>query len=685
METNEEKSKTEEQKDKKINPKKILDEGPKFNYFWVYAIIFLFIIISFNLPFFQENVKESNMTELQQMLNDNDVDKIVVVNEKVAEVFLKETSLTKEKYDKTDKIAHTKFGAANKGPHYFLTVASADKFQDQVDNFYKDKPQLTHVNVKFETRQDWWKDIIPWLLPLVLIAGLWFVMLRRAGGGIGGPGGNIFNIGKSKAILFDRDEKINITFDDVAGLDEAKVEVQEIVNFLKNPKKYTALGGKIPKGALLIGPPGTGKTLIAKAMAGEAQVPFFSISGSDFVEMFVGVGASRVRDLFRQAREKAPCIIFIDEIDAIGRARGKNLIQGNDERENTLNQLLVEMDGFSSEKGVIIVAATNRPDVLDTALLRPGRFDRQISIDKPDLNGREQIFRVHLKSIKLSAAVDVHKLASLTPGFVGADIANICNEAALIAARNDKTEIDMQDFNDAIDRAIGGLEKKNKLISPEEKKIIAYHEAGHAVCGWFLENAHPLLKVSIIPRGVAALGYAQYLPKEKYIEREEEMLDRMCMTLGGRAAEKIVFDKISTGAQNDLDHVTKVAYAMVTIFGMNKKVGNVSFYDMQNQNTFSKPFSEETSRIIDEESRAIIEQQYVRAQNLLQEKRHELDALANLLLEKEVLFKDDLEKLIGKRPFEKQENNEPTPNVNGSFTVSTNTDVEKAPVENDKA
>jgi cell division protease FtsH len=541
------------------------------------------------------------------------------------------------------------------------------------------------VNVKFETRQDWWKDIIPWLLPLVLIAGLWFVMLRRAGGGIGGPGGNIFNIGKSKAILFDRDEKINITFDDVAGLDEAKVEVQEIVNFLKNPKKYTALGGKIPKGALLIGPPGTGKTLIAKAMAGEAQVPFFSISGSDFVEMFVGVGASRVRDLFRQAREKAPCIIFIDEIDAIGRARGKNLIQGNDERENTLNQLLVEMDGFSSEKGVIIVAATNRPDVLDTALLRPGRFDRQISIDKPDLNGREQIFRVHLKSIKLSAAVDVHKLASLTPGFVGADIANICNEAALIAARNDKTEIDMQDFNDAIDRAIGGLEKKNKLISPEEKKIIAYHEAGHAVCGWFLENAHPLLKVSIIPRGVAALGYAQYLPKEKYIEREEEMLDRMCMTLGGRAAEKIVFDKISTGAQNDLDHVTKVAYAMVTIFGMNKKVGNVSFYDMQNQNTFSKPFSEETSRIIDEESRAIIEQQYVRAQNLLQEKRHELDALANLLLEKEVLFKDDLEKLIGKRPFEKQENNEPTPNVNGSFTVSTNTDVEKAPVENDKA
>lgn len=411
-------------------------------------------------------------------------------------------------------------------------------------------------------------------------------------------------------------------------------------------------------------------------MAGEAQVPFFSISGSDFVEMFVGVGASRVRDLFRQAREKAPCIIFIDEIDAIGRARGKTLMQGNDERENTLNQLLVEMDGFSTEKGVIIIAATNRPDVLDSALLRPGRFDRQISIDKPDLKGREQIFKVHLKSIKISPNVDAQKLSALTPGFVGADIANICNEAALIAARKDKTDVDMQDFNDAIDRAIGGLEKKNKLILPEEKKIIAYHEAGHAICGWFLENAHPLLKVSIIPRGVAALGYAQYLPKEKYIEREEEMLDRMCMTLGGRAAERVVFDKISTGAQNDLDHVTRIAYAMVSIFGMNEKVGNVSFYDMQNQNTFSKPFSEETSRLIDDESRKIIEGQYKRAQDLLKEKRAELDALANLLLEKEVLFKDDLEKLIGKRPFDKPELENDTPNVDGGYTVSINTDVE---------
>jgi len=692
MENQENRNQGPNRKDAKRPAKKILDEGPKFNYFWIWAIFIVFVVISINLPFFQENVKETDMTQLRTMLSNNDVDKIIVVtaNEKSAEIYLKDSALNKPAYK---DISHSRFGTINKGPHYTLTVPSNDAFDKFITDFYKDKPQLEPVNVKYEIRQDWVRDVLPWALPILLIAGLWIFMLRRAGGGIGGAGGNIFNIGKSKAILFDRDEKINITFGDVAGLDEAKVEVQEIVNFLKNPKKYTALGGKIPKGALLIGPPGTGKTLIAKAMAGEAQVPFFSISGSDFVEMFVGVGASRVRDLFRQAREKAPCIIFIDEIDAIGRARGKNLIQGNDERENTLNQLLVEMDGFSSEKGVIIVAATNRPDVLDTALLRPGRFDRQISIDKPDLSGREQIFKVHLKTIKLSETVDVYKLAALSPGFVGADIANICNEAALIAARNDKTAVDMQDFHDAIDRAIGGLEKKNKLISPDEKRIIAYHEAGHAVAGWFLENAHPLLKVSIIPRGVAALGYAQYLPKEKYIERQEEMLDRMCMTLGGRAAERIVFDKISTGAQNDLDQVTKVAYAMVSIFGMNEKVGNVSFYDMQNQNSFNKPFSEETSRIIDEESRKIIEGQYVRAQDLLRDKRKELDALASLLLEKEVLFKDDLERLIGKRPFDKSDETTTNPtdasaeNVDGQFTVSMsiNTDVINTVVENHKA
>jgi len=669
-------------KDAKRGPRKLLDEGPKFNYFWVYIIFFAFIAIMFYSSNWQDYAKESSITELKTMLVDNDVDKIVVANEKFGEVYLKTNALTKPQYK---DVARTRFGGAYAGPHYKFSVASNDAFDRFVTQFYKDNPGLAQVNVQYEIRQDMWRDILPWLLPLILFGGLLIFMLRRSGGGIGGPGGNIFNIGKSKAILFDRDEKINITFDDVAGLDEAKVEVQEIVNFLKNPKKYTALGGKIPKGALLIGPPGTGKTLIAKAMAGEAQVPFFSISGSDFVEMFVGVGASRVRDLFRQAREKAPCIIFIDEIDAIGRARGKSLIQGNDEPENTLNQLLVEMDGFSSEKGVIIIAATNRPDVLDTALLRPGRFDRQISIDKPDLKGREQIFKVHLKTIKLSESVDEYKLASLTPGFVGADIANICNEAALIAARNDKTAVDMQDFNDAIDRAIGGLEKKNKLISPEEKKIIAYHEAGHAVCGWFLEYAHPLLKVSIIPRGVAALGYAQYLPKEKYIERQDEMLDRMCMTLGGRAAERIIFDKISTGAQNDLDHVTKVAYAMVSVFGMNDKVGNVSFYDLQNQNQFAKPFSEETAKMIDQESRKIIDDQYVRAINLLKDKRHELDALAALLLEKEVLFKDDLERLIGKRPYDKHEPEEvANPNVDGAFTVSTNADVAIAPVENEK-
>ncbi len=668
-----------DKKDKKLNPKKFLDEGPKFNYTWVYAIILALIVFSI-LASFQERSKETTMVQLRQMLLDSDISKIVIVNEKQAEVFIRDSALDKPKYS---KVAVNRFGGKNTGPHYYLTVASNDAFDKFITEFYKDKPQLTQADVKYEIRQDWIRDLVPWLLPFVLIIALWVFMIRRAGGGgIGGPGGNIFNVGKSKAILFDKDEKINITFDDVAGLDEAKVEVQEIVNFLKNPKKYTVLGGKIPKGALLIGPPGTGKTLIAKAMAGEAQVPFFSISGSDFVEMFVGVGASRVRDLFRQAREKAPCIIFIDEIDAIGRSRGKNLVQANDERENTLNQLLVEMDGFSSEKGVIILAATNRPDVLDSALLRPGRFDRQISIDKPDLKGREQIFKVHLKAIKTGSEVTVERLAALTPGFVGADIANICNEAALIAARKDKAEIGMQDFNDAIDRAIGGLEKKSKIISPEEKKIIAYHEAGHAVIGWFLEFAHPLLKVSIIPRGVAALGYAQYLPKEKYIEREEEMLDRMCMTLGGRAAEKIVFDKISTGAQNDLDHVTKTAYAMVSIFGMNDKIGNVSFYDLQNQNAFSKPFSEETAKLIDEEARKIIENQYLRAQSLLSEKRKELDALASLLLEKEVLFKDDLEVLIGKRPFDKAEHIEANAQSNGSESMSKNTDAEKPPVEN---
>jgi cell division protease FtsH len=444
---------------------------------------------------------------------------------------------------------------------------------------------------------------------------------------------------------------VNITFTDVAGLDEAKEEVMEIVDFLKNPKKYTALGGKIPKGVLLVGPPGTGKTLLAKAVAGEAGVPFFSISGSDFVEMFVGVGASRVRDLFKSAREKAPCIIFIDEVDAIGRARGRGAYQGgNDERENTLNQLLVEMDGFPTDKGVILMAATNRPDILDQALMRPGRFDRQIGIGRPDLKGRAQIFEVHLKNIKLASDVSSDALSEMTPGFVGADIANVCNEAALIAARLNKKAVDMDDFNYALDKVIGGLEKKNKIISPEEKQIIAYHEAGHAICGWFLEHAHPLVKVTIVPRGLAALGYAQYLPKEQYITRKEKLLDDMCMTLGGRAAESVVFDKISTGAQSDLDHITRLAYEMIVNYGMNEKVGNVSYYSMLND-SFARPFSEQTAFVIDQEVKNMIEEQYVRAKNLLREKRKELDALAQGLLEKEVLHRTDLERIIGKRPF----------------------------------
>jgi cell division protease FtsH len=482
-----------------------------------------------------------------------------------------------------------------------------------------------------------------------------FVM-RRMGGGGGGAGGQIFNIGKSRAQLFDKDAHVNTTFKDVAGLDEAKVEVMEIVDFLKNPKKYTTLGGKIPKGALLVGPPGTGKTLLAKAVAGEAGVPFFSLSGSDFVEMFVGVGASRVRDLFKQAKEKAPCIIFIDEIDAVGRARGKNLVQGgNDERENTLNQLLTEMDGFATDLGVIILAATNRPDILDSALLRPGRFDRQISIDRPDLNGREEIFKVHLKPIKTAEGVDPMKLSIQTAGFAGADIANVCNEAALIAARNNKTAVDMQDFQDAIDRIIGGLEKKNKIISPEEKLIIAYHESGHAISGWFLEGVDPLVKVSIVPRGVAALGYAQYLPKDQYLYTTEQLENMMCMTLGGRVAEDIIFSRISTGAQNDLERVTKMAYGMVTIYGMNAAIGNVSFNDTNQEYGFTKPYSEKTAEMIDHEVRLIIDACYQKTKVLLLEKKDKLEELSKILLKKEILFQHDLEEILGKRPHDKVE------------------------------
>ncbi|GAB2671183.1 ATP-dependent zinc metalloprotease FtsH [Flavihumibacter cheonanensis] len=630
--------------------------GPRFNIYWVWGALAV-ILLGFNLfSSFTPDAKRINFDVFKEMLAKGDVAKIELIsNKNLVRVYIKPDSLSKPFYkEKLPKGFNATL--SDKAPQFEFTIAKPEIFTDDLRDFYTKNPQVNEVPRYDETEGDWLAPIFQFVLPIFIIVLIWVLLMRKMGGGAGGgagPGG-IFNIGKSKAQLFDKGTKVNITFNDVAGLDEAKVEVMEIVDFLKNPKKYTNLGGKIPKGALLVGPPGTGKTLLAKAMAGEAQVPFFSLSGSDFVEMFVGVGASRVRDLFKQAREKAPCIIFIDEIDAIGRARGKNAIMSNDERESTLNQLLVEMDGFSGESGIIVLAATNRPDVLDTALLRPGRFDRQITIDKPDVKGREAIFKVHLKPIKVSEQVDIHKLAEQTPGFAGADIANICNEAALIAARKGKEAVDMGDFQDAVDRVIGGLEKKNKIISPDEKKIIAYHEAGHAICGWYLEHAYPLLKVTIVPRGTAALGYAQYTPKEQYLYNTDQLLDQICMTLGGRAAEDIFFNKISTGAQNDLQQITRIAYSMVTVYGMNEKVGNVSFYDPQNENSFTKPYSEETSKLIDEEVRKLIDVAYDRTKKLLSEKKQQVEILAEKLLDKEVLFQSDVEQLIGKRPYEEK-------------------------------
>ena len=611
------------------------------NSYWIYGLILLGLLAVNMFINYNSAIETIDLLSFEEKVKAGEVEKIDIINKELVNVYLR-----KEVIDaKYPKLKESKLYGYN--PHFRFTIGDVGNFEKKLEDL---KTAGFPVRYTMKTETNYVGQIITWLLPFALLLALWLFIMRRVSGGAGGPGGQIFNIGKSKATLFDQNTKVSVTFADVAGLNEAKVEVMEVVDFLKNPKKYTSLGGKIPKGVLLVGPPGTGKTLLAKAVAGEAGVPFFSISGSDFVEMFVGVGASRVRDLFKQAREKAPCIVFIDEIDAIGRARGRNAIQGgNDERENTLNQLLVEMDGFSTDKGVIMMAATNRPDILDSALLRPGRFDRQISIDPPDIIGREEIFKVHLKSIKAGPDVNPAVLSEMTPGFAGADIANICNEAALVAARRNKSEVDLDDFNYALDRVIGGLEKKNKLISPKEKEIIAYHEAGHAICGWYLEHASPLVKVTIVPRGMGTLGYAQYLPKEEYIIRTEQLLDRMCMTLGGRAAEKIVFDKISTGAQNDLDQVTKMGYGMVTIYGMNKKVGNVSFYAMS-QDQFSKPYSNETAKLIDEEVRLLIEDQYKRAQDLLTEKRNELNLLASTLLEKEVLLKSDLEKLIGPRP-----------------------------------
>lgn len=637
------------------NPRK----NPRFNIYWVYAIIGI-ILISMNFFSFSSSPKEISFQEFKnKILQSRDVAKLIVVNDKSVEVFIKPDRLDQPKYK---DVAQGSFNTPNPGPHYRFTIGSVDYFSKKLEEAEKaagySKDEM--INVVFDRRTDWFGNAIQFLLPILILIAIWIFLMRKMGGGAksGGPGG-IFNIGKSRAQLFEKGTHVSVTFNDVAGLDEAKEEVMEVVDFLKNPKKYTALGGKIPKGCLLIGPPGTGKTLLAKAMAGEAQVPFFSISGSDFVEMFVGVGASRVRDLFKQAREKAPCVIFIDEIDAIGRARGKNMMMSNDERENTLNQLLVEMDGFGTDSGIIMLAATNRPDVLDKALLRPGRFDRQISIEKPDLAGREKIFEVHLKPIKCSPDLDIKKLGAMTPGFAGADIANICNEAALTAARKGKKMVEMDDFNDAVDRVIGGLEKKNKLISQDEKAIIAHHEAGHAICGWYLEHANPLVKVTIVPRGVAALGYAQYLPKEQYLYNTEQLMDDMCMTLGGRAAEELIFGKISTGAQNDLQVITKMAYAMVSVYGMNKKVGNVSFYDEQNDYTFNKPYSDETARMIDEEVRKLIDQAYERTKQLLADKITQLKLLAGELLKKEVLYQADLLRLIGPRPFEDHHSGEP--------------------------
>ena len=627
------------------NKKKLLNQNPRFNFIWVYVII-LALFLAYSYFSTSDSPKETDWNTFRhKMLENEQVEKLIVVNSESVEVYIKKGSLDEE--------IHISVKENKTGPHYVFSIGSVDYFQQQLSDAQVNIDEKDRISPSFEKRENWFSNVFGWLLPIIIIVAIWLFIFRRMSGGSGVGGGNPFaNTGKSKAQLIEGKDRINVTFDDVAGLDEAKEEVMEVVDFLKNPEKYTKLGAKIPKGVLLTGPPGTGKTLMAKAMAGEAEVPFFSISGSDFVEMFVGVGAARVRDLFKNGREKAPCIIFIDEIEAIGRSRGSSKTQTNDERENTLNQLLVEMDGFSSEKTVIILAATNRPDLLDSALLRPGRFDRQILIDKPDLNGREQIFKVHLKKLTLGKGIDPAKLAHQTPGFAGAEIANVCNEAALHAARKKKTKIDMDDFASAIDRVVGGLEKKNKLISPKEKKIIAYHETGHALCGWFLEHAHPLVKVSIIPRGMAALGFAQYLPKEQNLYTYDELSDAVCMTLGGRAAEEVIFGDISTGAQNDLERTTQIAYSMIALYGMNKKIGHFSFKELQNEYSLRQAYSEDTAKIIDEEARIFIADCYQRTLNLLQTHRGKMDIIAEELMKKEVLYKDDFVRLLGERPFQ---------------------------------
>ncbi|MFT6203298.1 MAG: cell division protease FtsH [Spirosomataceae bacterium] len=644
-------------KDKKSNipklPKKPI-QGPGGLQGWIVAALIMGII-GFLIFSRGESLTPIKYKQLEEMVLDGDVEKVSIVqNSDLVEVTLTKEALQKPEYK--NLLGSNRYKGGDNA-HMSLEVVNETVFSSD----YKDFIEKANISDNYRTqlypetarRPDYVEMLLSWL-PIIFFIGLMYFLMTRMSGG-GGPGGALFNIGKSKAALFDADSKVKITFKDVAGLDEAKEELTEIVDFLKRPTKYTELGGKIPKGALLVGPPGTGKTLLAKAVAGEASVPFFSLSGSDFVEMFVGVGAARVRDLFKQAREKAPCIIFIDEIDAVGRLRGRGSMPGgNDERENTLNSLLVEMDGFGSETGIIIVAATNRPDVLDPALLRPGRFDRQISVDAPDVIGREAIFKVHLRPLKLADNIKPRKLAAQTPGFAGAEIANVCNEAALLAARQEKKAVEMIDFQNAIDREIGGLEKKNKLISPEEKEIVAYHEAGHAITGWFLEHANPLVKVSIVPRGIAALGYAQYLPREQYLYRTEQLFDEMCMALGGRAAEQVVFGKISTGALSDLEKITKMAYSMVTIYGMNEKIGNLSFYDSKGQSeyNFTKPYSDDTARTIDEEVKKLVDEAYKRTIDMLIDKRELLNSLAEALLKREVLYQNDLVEIIGKRPFE---------------------------------
>jgi cell division protease FtsH len=628
---------------------------PKFNAYWIYIAIFLVFI---GLQFFGGNSlsapEKTTQVDFQKMLRDGDVEKIEIINKKVAKVYL--TDEAREKQIHSSKFKDKLLKPGPNDPIYQFEFGDLQNFENNTTQIIKDNGLSTKIG--WTTESNLWAEFLPSILFFAVIIGVWIYIMRRMSSGAGGgAGGQIFNIGKSRAKLFDEKTDVKTSFKDVAGLEGAKEEVQEIVDFLKNPEKYTSLGGKIPKGALLVGPPGTGKTLLAKAVAGEAKVPFFSLSGSDFVEMFVGVGASRVRDLFKQAKEKSPAIIFIDEIDAIGRARGKNNFSGsNDERENTLNQLLTEMDGFGTNTNVIVLAATNRADVLDKALMRAGRFDRQIYVDLPDVRERKEIFEVHLRPIKKDESVDMDFLARQTPGFSGADIANVCNEAALIAARKEKKAVGKQDFLDAVDRIVGGLEKKNKIITPSEKKAIAFHEAGHATVSWMLEHAAPLVKVTIVPRG-QSLGAAWYLPEERLIVRPEQMLDEMCATMGGRAAEKVIFNKISTGALSDLEKVTKQARAMVTIYGLNDKIGNLTYYDSSGQTdyNFSKPYSEKTAEMIDKEISAMIEAQYERAIKILEENKDKLTELANELLEKEVIFKESLERIFGKRPFIKEE------------------------------